>query len=199
LFSMVIGRDLSFFSLLKRGVFLLLLGAVVALSFHAIARAFTEPTQAPPQGNALPPINTGADVQTRQGTLIINSPLVVPTLCIAGDCRSLWPEIISTPILPAIYVTNESYSGNLGGKSGGDAKCGSDINTPSASAYARFEMLPWDPSGAFYRVGSAASGFSGRAEPISDKRKSHIGGARFWAWHPESCNGFSNGGSGTPL
>src|SRR3989338_8493647 len=194
---MAICSESGFLSLLKRGVFLLLLGAVVALSFHAIARAFTEPTQAPPQGNVPPPINTGAEAQTRHGALTINSPLVVPTLCIAGDCRSLWPAITSTPILPTIYMTNESYSGNLGGKNGGDAKCASDVRAPAAPAYTRFEMLPWDPSGAFYRVGSAASGFSGRAEPISDTRKSHLGGARFWAWHPESCNGFTGGGSGT--
>ncbi|MBI2175692.1 MAG: hypothetical protein HYU35_03105, partial [Parcubacteria group bacterium] len=64
----------------------------LAFLFTTSVYAFTEPTQAPPGANASAPFNVSANAQTKQGSITVNSAVTVPTLCLAGACRSLWPS-----------------------------------------------------------------------------------------------------------
>lgn len=81
---------------------------VLAVSFLAVfyVVAWTEPSQAPPQGSVATPLNTGNVGQSKEGGLILNTGglatsngLVVDkgNLCIGTDCRSVWPGGTGVP------------------------------------------------------------------------------------------------------
>jgi hypothetical protein len=103
---------------------------VMSILLSYLVFAWTEPSQAPPQGNVPTPINVGPQGQAKQGGLILNTGgaptgLIVqygnvgigttnPTqkldvagyvketgLCIGSDCRTSWPSV---PIIDLYYI-----------------------------------------------------------------------------------------------
>lgn len=80
----------KFFRHFQHNIFIVFGGTVLAV-FALSAIAFTEPSQVPPGGNVPAPLNVSTAAQTKQGSIATNGVLTTPTLCLAGDCRSLWP------------------------------------------------------------------------------------------------------------
>jgi hypothetical protein len=69
----------------------------LALGFSLIATAWTGPTGTPPNDNAAPPINVGANSQVKAGGLGVTN-LVADQLCFGADCKSSWPQVVSAGV-----------------------------------------------------------------------------------------------------
>lgn len=69
----------------------IVIGIVLGLTLQFV-RAWTEPTQAPPNGNVGAPINTSANPQTKAGSFTSSGNITANQFCLGGVCISAWPS-----------------------------------------------------------------------------------------------------------
>jgi hypothetical protein len=77
-----------------RESFLPVLTAIILVS--GVVYAWSEPTSAPPTGNADAPINTGANGQTKSGDFTSGGKITANQFCLGGVCISAWPSGTTT-------------------------------------------------------------------------------------------------------
>lgn len=91
----------------------IVIGIILGVSLQFV-RAWTEPTQAPPNGNLGAPINTSATAQTKAGgitagTLTAATVTGTTQLCIGTDCRNAWPSGTTPTPTPTPTCMGGSY------------------------------------------------------------------------------------------
>jgi hypothetical protein len=85
----------------------IMVGLVLGLTIQFV-KAWTEPTEAPPNGNVGAPINTGVNLQTKNGSLALLGQLITSFINVPGDIPA-----------PGDVLTAQNASGQVAWAAGG--------------------------------------------------------------------------------
>jgi len=72
---------------------LVFIAALIGTAVITSAQSWSSPSETPPGGNALGPINTSTEHQVKIGGISVGSLISTGGICFGEDCKSSWSEV----------------------------------------------------------------------------------------------------------